>query len=421
MMRILVLAHNHPDLHPGGTEIFARDLFESYKRAGAEALFVAATNALHREPRPGTSFQTIGTSGDEVILWAGHFDRFYMSQIDSYGTIQDFARLLSEYQPDVVHFHHLLLGGAELPFLARRMLPKAQIVLTLHDYYPICHRDGLMLRSGTNEPCDHASPSACHACFPDIGADRFLLRERNLKTLLGAVDRFVAPSKFLRDRYIDWGMPANKIRVIPNGRPAATAAPTLLGRVRPTFGFFGNLNPYKGVTVLLEAARVLRGQGMDFELRLHGASLYQDETFRKEIDRLAGELDGVVVRLGPYRRERLPALMSAVHWVVMPSIWWENAPLVIQEAFQHRRPMIVSGIGGMAEMVTNEVNGLHVQPNDPFDLARAMRRAIEEPDLHKSLSLGIPEPRTIDECAADHLAMFAGKRSARSAPAGEVA
>lgn len=78
-MRILVLAHNHPALHPGGTEIFAHDLFEAYKRAGAEALFVAATNKLHREERPGTSFQTIGSSGDEVVLWAGNFDRFYMS------------------------------------------------------------------------------------------------------------------------------------------------------------------------------------------------------------------------------------------------------------------------------------------------------------------------------------------------------
>ena len=57
-MRILVLAHNHPNLHPGGTEIFARDLFEAYKRAGAEALFVAATNALHREPRPGSTISS---------------------------------------------------------------------------------------------------------------------------------------------------------------------------------------------------------------------------------------------------------------------------------------------------------------------------------------------------------------------------
>ena len=420
-MRILVLAHNHPDLHPGGTEIFAHDLFHAYKRAGADALFVAATNALHREPRPGTSFQTIGSSGDEVVLWAGHFDRFYLSQTDSYGTIQDFARLLADYQPNVVHLHHLLLSGAEIPFLARRMLPKAEIVLTLHDYYPICHRDGLMLRNPSNEPCDQATPSACHSCFPEIGADRFLLRERNLKTLLNAVDRFIAPSKFLRDRYVDWGLPANKITVLRNARPEVLPAPSLINRGRPTFGYFGNLNPYKGVTVLLEAAKYLRSQGLDFELRLNGGALYQNEEFKAAIERHAADLEGTLVRLGPYGRDRLPALMAAVHWVVVPSIWWENAPLVIQEAFQHRRPAIVSGIGGMAEMVTNGVNGLHVEPNDPLDLARAMRRAIDEPGLHKKLVQGIPPSRTIDDCAREHLAMFANTLTSRSALHGEVA
>lgn len=410
-MRILVMAHNHPDLHPGGTEIFAHDLFEAYKRQGVDALFVAATNTLHRQQRPGTSFQTIGPSGDEVILWAGHFDRFYMSQTDSYGTMQDMARLLADYRPDVLHLHHLLLLGAELPFLARRILPKAEIVLTLHDYYPICHRDGLMLRNGSNERCNKASPSACHACFPDIGADRFLLRERNLKTLLQAVDRFIAPSNFLRDRYIEWGLPADKITVLANARPPTLAAPTLLNRVRTTFGYFGNISPWKGVDVLLEAAKKLRDGRHDFELRLHGGMPFQSEAFTAKIDRQAAELEGTLVRVGPYRSDRIPALMSAVHWVIVPSIWWENAPLVIQEAFQHRRPLIVSGIGGMAEMVEDGVTGLHAQPNDPLDLARVMQRAIETPDLQRRLAEAIPAQSDIDQCASRHLALFAATQT----------
>ncbi|WEK03640.1 MAG: glycosyltransferase family 4 protein [Candidatus Devosia phytovorans] len=409
-MRVLVLAHNHPALHPGGTEIFAHDLFHAYKRQGAEALFVAATNDLHRKQRPGTSFQTIGPSGDEVVLWAGHFDRFYMSQTDSYGTMQDMARLLADYRPDVVHLHHLLLAGAELPFVARRVLPKAEIVLTLHDYYPICHRDGLMLRNRTNEHCTTASPSACNACFPDIGADRFLLRERNLKTLLKAVDRFIAPSQFLRDRYVEWGLPPDRITVLHNARPAVAEAPTLLNRVRTTFGYFGNLNPFKGVDGLLEAAKILRDSGLDFELRVHGGAPYQSPAFTEKLDRLSEDLGGNLVRIGPYGRDRIPALMAAVHWAIVPSIWWENAPLVIQEAFQHRRPVITSGIGGMAEMVHHEVTGLHAQPNDPIDLARVMRRAIEEPGLHTRLAAAIPKQRTIDDCAAEHLALFAANR-----------
>lgn len=412
-MRILVLAHNHPEFHPGGTEIFAHDLFEAYKRQGAEALFVAATNALHREPRPGTSFQTVGTSGDEVVLWAGHFDRFYLSQTDSFGTMQDMARLFAEYRPDVVHLHHLLLLGAELPFLARRILPDAEIVLTLHDYYPICHRDGLMLRSGTNEQCRRASPSACKSCFPDIAADRFLLRERNLKTLLRAVDRFIAPSHFLRERYIEWGLPAERIAVVRNARPGVTPAPPLLSRGKPTFGYFGNLSPFKGVPVLLRAARLLKDEGLEFGLRLHGGAPFQSPAFTALLDELSADLGGSLVRLGPYGRDRIPALMAAVDWVVVPSIWWENAPLVIQEAFQHRRPLIVSGIGGMAEMVEDGVTGLHALPNDPVDLARTMRRAIEEADLHRRLVRAIPELPDIDAAAAEHMALFARTHAAR--------
>ena len=82
---------------------------------------------------------------------------------------------------------------------------------------------------------------------------------------------------------------------------------------------------------------------------------------------------------------------------------------MIQEAQQHRRPLIVSGIGGMAEMVNDGVTGLHALPNDPLDLARVMRRTIEEPDLQRQLAAAIPVQRDIDQCAAEHLAVFSAK------------
>ena len=65
--RILVVAHNHPKLHPGGTEIFAHDLAGAYREQGCEALFLGATNAMHREPHPGTALQSIG---EDVVLWS---------------------------------------------------------------------------------------------------------------------------------------------------------------------------------------------------------------------------------------------------------------------------------------------------------------------------------------------------------------
>jgi glycosyltransferase involved in cell wall biosynthesis len=412
--RILVVAHNHPALHPGGTEIFAHDLAQAYREQGCEVLFLGATNAMHRQPHPGTALQSIG---DDAVLWSAHYDRFHMSQIDHYGTLQDLATLLEEFRPDVIHVHHLVLIGAEFLTLARRLLPQAAIVMTLHDYYPICHHDGLMVRPGDRQRCNGSSPSACHGCFPEIASDRFLLRERFLKTHLAAVDRFVAPSRFLRQRYIDWGLAGERIEVIANARPAQGAAPHRPGQGRRTsFGYFGNLNPWKGVLPLLQAAQLLRAAGeTEFSLRIHGGAPFQSEAFTTALDTALAGSEGVVTSCGPYGRDEVPALMAEVDWVVMPSIWWENAPLVIQEAFQHRRPPIVSAIGGMAEMVRDEIDGLHVRPGDPAALARTLRRAMEEAGLWQRLVHGIAEQPTLAGCAGRHLALFDDLKLAEAA------
>jgi len=411
-LRVLVVAHNHPDFHPGGTEIFAHDLFREYReRADVKALFLAATNRLHREQRPGTSFQAVGQATDEVILWSGHFDRFYMSQTDSYGTVPHLVSLLEEFRPDVVHIHHMLLIGAEFIALVRRILPNARIVMTLHDYYAICSHDGLMMRTKGRERCDRASPTRCSSCFPDISADKFLLRERFLKTLLGQADLFIAPSRFIKERFVEWGLPAQSIDIVPNGRPeiepaAHRASPD--GR-RQVFGYFGNINPWKGVPNLLKAAQRLIAVGQeDFELRLHGGAPFQAKDFVESIDALIDDTDPHVVRLGPYRREEIPYLIAAVDWVVVPSIWWENAPLVIQEAFLHRRPVITSNIGGMAEAVRDGVDGLHVRPDDPIALANTMRTAMNTPQLWDNLVAGIKPPATLTDIADRHLAAYRG-------------
>ncbi|MDH7786200.1 glycosyltransferase involved in cell wall biosynthesis [Ochrobactrum sp. 19YEA23] len=412
--RVLVAAHNHPSLHPGGTEIFAHDLFRAYQRAGCEALFLGATNKVHRQERPGTSFQSIGNGGDEILLWSGHFDRFNMSQVDLYGIVPDIVELLKDFRPDVVHLHHLLLLGAEFPHIVRRTLPNCRIVLTLHDYYPICHHDGLMVRTTGKELCYGASPDRCHACFKDIALDKFVLRERHIKSLLTAVDAFVSPSEFLKQRYVDWGLSENLISVIPNGQPERPAINTpRRERTKPVFGYFGNLNPWKGAPVLLRAAQQLINESFDFELRVHGAAPFQSESFVSEIDQLFAETAPFVQRRGAYRREDIAKLIRTVDCAIMPSIWWENAPLVIQEAQGQDCPVICSNIGGMAEMITDGVNGLTVPPNDPQALAEAMRRMAENPELRQSLSDNARHPDTIDTTASHYLDLIGTLRTAR--------
>src|SRR6202035_1225094 len=97
--------------------------------------------------------------------------------------IDDWQRFLEVEQPDLVHFQHTLFLGYDMLRMTRRVLPHAPIVYTLHEFMPICHQNGKMIRSSAvrtmkGELCDHASPQRCHECFPRISAQSFLLRER---------------------------------------------------------------------------------------------------------------------------------------------------------------------------------------------------------------------------------------------------
>jgi glycosyltransferase involved in cell wall biosynthesis len=410
--RVLIVCHNHPSFHAGGTEIFSYDLFRELKSRGVEALFLACTNRVHRARLPGTLMQAVGRAPDELVLWAGHFDRFMLSQIDLHGVIPELERLLLEFRPDIVHFQHVLLVGVEAIQLVRRVLPDARIVVSLHDYYPICANDGQMVTTpradGSRVLCARADADSCAKCFPDAGRDAFVMRELFVKQAFAGVDRFIAPSAFLKARYVAWGIDAARIEIVRNGLAAAGAAPHRVlgpsGR-RDRFAFFGHLNPYKGALVAVDAARRLAAAGDgEFTLTLHGGADFQTEAFRAEIK---SAIDAVpqVHATGPYERADIARLIAAADWVLVPSIWWENAPLVIQEAFQHRRPVIAADIGGMAEAVHPGIDALTFRAGDAADLAARMAEAADQA-LWSRLVAGIAAPRTIAQSTDDHLALY---------------
>lgn len=413
-MKILFLCHGHPALQTGGTEIAAHALFRAMRDRGVEGLFVAGVSALHRPASPGTPFQAAGDAADEVLMRTEAFDRFFLSQTDLHGIGLEFGRLLQEQRPGIVHVHHPLLIGIETIHLTRRLLPEARIVMTLHDYYGICAHEGLM-RTTDGRLCHAASPDACRRCLPERSATDFRMRDLHVRAMYRLVDHFVSPSRFLADRYIAWGLPAERVSVLPNGISEAEPTPHRAGaRRRDRFAFFGHINAFKGSMIALAASAMLSEQGVAHGLSLHGGTDYQPPEF---LARFEAKLAAAPAARhhGAYAREALGRLIAGADWVVMPSVWWENAPLVIQEAFLHRRPVITSGIGGMAEMVSDQVNGLLVPPDDPSALAAAMRRAATETGLWRRLVGGIPKPVTVAEAAAAHLALYRSLGRGRTA------
>jgi glycosyltransferase involved in cell wall biosynthesis len=90
-------------------------------------------------------------------------------------------------------------------------------------------------------------------------------------------------------------------------------------------------------------------------------------------------------------------VLSEIDVIVVPSLWYENAPLVIQEAFATKTPVITTNLGGMAEAVDHGINGLLFERGDVADLARQLRRIVNEPELLDGLRAHIPTVKTIDE------------------------
>ncbi len=414
-----MIAHNHPGFFPGGGEIFAYRMFLELKRNAAyTTLFLGATGKQNREPHPGTPFLAYEGREDEYLFWGDHFDYFQQSLRDSEFLYRDFANFLTLHRPSVIHFHHTLRLGVEALTVARRTLPDARIIYTLHDFIPMCHRDGQMIRVGTNALCERATPARCHECFPTISSARFKARELFIKAHFQHVDMFVSPSEFLAERYRQWGIPTDKISVIANGTP--TPQRTLSQKKtlprsnnQPVrFGYFGQISSYKGTMLLLKAAQELINDGFNnIELHIHGNIHFQSDDFKEEFESTIAKLAPRAQFHGVYPPEQISHLMHGIDWVVVPSIWWENAPLVISEALRHQKPVICSDIGGMAELIQHEVNGLHFRVGDMASLVDAMRRTMTEKGLQQRLIKQITQPLTIKECVQQYMHLYVQKKT----------
>jgi glycosyltransferase involved in cell wall biosynthesis len=139
-------------------------------------------------------------------------------------------------------------------------------------------------------------------------------------------------------------------------------------------GYFGQISTLKGAGVLMDCAELLsRQDGSLISFEIHGDYASQPEAFQQEfLRRLAACTSNVNFR-GKYTQDQVDALMRGVDAVLVPSIWWENSPVVIQEALRNRRPVICSDIGGMAEKVRDGVDGFHFRVGSAVDLCALLQ------------------------------------------------
>jgi len=223
-------------------------------------------------------------------------------------------------------------------------------------------------------------------------------RQRKVAQLIDHVDLFLSPSHTVAERVVDWGIPRNRIVVSRYGIDI-TPFRDARDQERPdrpiTFGYVGTLAPHKGVHVLLEAVRRLPAGSC--KLLVFGSDSHFGD-YGRMLRELAEERD--VEFRGPLERARIGEAFAAIDCLVMPSLWLENSPVVIQEAFAAGVPVIASGQGGMAELIVDGRSGRLFKAGDIGALVLHMASILANPTTLRQWSVTMDAPRTIEDDAA---------------------
>lgn len=441
-LRILMVVHGFPPDTWAGTEVYTLGLAKELERRGHEVVILTRAPASAPEAEGGEpefSIHKDEFEGLKILRLVHRLEHGNLRESYRKEAIEAvFAQVLEEQQPDLVHFQHLIHLSVGLVGVAKEQgLP---VVVHCHDYWSICARVQLIRPDGKR--CEENMGAGCLLCIKDRHLEQVprlkrvgrlaskplaMLAERKEakggrwrslwegyrdvvdrqeEVLEGyaAADLLVSPSRFLRDRLLETGaFDAHRFLFSDNGIrtdhvEALEKQPDPQGRVR--FGFVGTLVWYKGGEVMVQAMRQLAEAvgGDKAVLNIYGGFKPEDDAHHQMLADLAGPN---VTFKGRFNNERLSEVYAEIDVLIVPSVWFENSPITIHEAYLTHTPVIASDIGGMAEFVRDGVDGLHFKTGDADDLARVMSRFVQEPGLIDSLSKDWMRVKTLEEDGAD--------------------
>ena len=232
------------------------------------------------------------------------------------------------------------------------------------------------------------------------------------QTYFEYVDAFITPTEYVRQRFIDWGLPAEKIVAIPNGHRVVSPNNVVQQCSRRTniFGFFGQYVDAKGIDVLIEAG-IRAAKQTDHEIRIRvfgGNKAYASDAYVQRIQKLIADAPDNfrVDEVGDYAREAVIDLMGQVDWVVVPSVWPEVFALVVSEAWEAKRPVIASDTGGLGERIRATGSSLLFQPGNAEQLSELMLTCLDNSDLWNKESASIRGEISLDNAWGQHKALF---------------
>lgn len=430
-MRVLLAVHHFPPRYSAGAELQAFRTAAALSERGHAVQIVCVESITD-------------TDADRLAWWddtyAGlpvrrlSFDLSatpdpFRFEYDNPWIGEHIRQLMLDWRPDLFH----LYGGYLItprPLLAANELGIPTFV-SLLEFWFLCRRLTMMRTSGeiSTLPLD---PAICARCIaeerrrfrltgqivPRLAAE-YWSRE-NARTVqmahrisflmesLNKADTVISQSRFVGEMHVAAGLERSRLVFCRQGQlfaPLQDADLVKSPSTRLRIGYIGQLARHKGVHVLIDAVRQV--ESPDWELTVYGNLAAQPE-YVAQLRRAAGG-DPRIQFPGTFDRARLTAVMQDLDIIVVPSLWYENSPNVIFEAFAHRTPVVATELGGMAELVTHAENGLLFPAGDARALAAHLQRILDNRGLVTQLAAGIPAIRTLDEEVDELEAIYAAK------------
>lgn len=444
-MKIVLTTHQFlPDFF-SGTEILTLQTARELKRLGHDVTVVTGFPGkveLPDEERfdryeydgiPVERFHhALVPMGEQWDVNAAEFDNRFFAR--------HFRNYLLELRPDLVHIFHLARLSASVIDVCRELgIP---VVMTPTDFWLICPTCQLSLgdRSicsgpdGTGLACLRhmalLSPPSVQrtllSWLPDrlvtalmrlnsvaartgrpfvAGLQAYATRQAFLRERMNLLAKMIVPTRLMEGILVAYGLAPEKVFFSRFGIDTEQIVPHVKGDVdRPLcIGFIGTLAEHKGAHLLVQAARSLP-RDREWEVKIYGGVL--SPIYVEEVRRL---IDGDPrIRLcGTFPNERISEVFAGIDVLVVPSVWYENTPLVIYSAQAAACPVIATNLGGMAEVMRDGEDGLLFEPGDTTGLAAALERLLDDRTLLHRLSENARRPKTIAAYVSDLLAVYA--------------
>ena len=378
-LRILVATNVYPPRFVGGAELMAHKLALALAQRGHDVRVFAGDleGPIVRGKRLDDTLD--GLTVHRVGLEPRDFDPAWQNLVNT-DVDSHLAAVLREFRPDIIHAHNLMGLSIRLPAIAADLgIPT---VVTLHDFWGICLRNTLM------RPDDRLchDTTACRTCLPANREPRAInfpmrLRKDTIELALASVARFVSPSRLLADRYLAWGLPPERMRVIPNGIDGASFAPATNSPSGPLrILYVGYLGAHKGVAGLITAVAAMQNRS---QVHLTLVGIGPEEAALRNQAARAGL--GEITFAGRIAPQDMPRVYAEADILVLPSVWAENQPVSIMEGMASGLAVVASRIGGVPELIEDRVTGRLYEAGNASMLASALDELVTNTALRLEL------------------------------------